>query len=329
MADKIHADARLTFDQAVRDSQAFANGLLELLGNDCSTRDLGTDSFGQRARMSSKVVLIALPNCVQYATVLFGTWKAGYTASLAGAAQTADELAWVLELARPAVVITTTNQQQTLQAAIRKQSGATQVKPRCLFVDVAADSYCGRPVHDEGDISDDDWKVLLRESDQELSAPNLCDADAAVILWSSGTSGRSKGVVLSHRALIASLVGLWHSDLQYGSEERWLAFVPFGHIMGLVTIFLLAPCCAATVHMLQPFNPYAMVDAVEKYQITAFNMAPPVASFLAKDPSLSRRQFISVKSVLSGGAPCPKEIIDAVYSKLGLRIRLVRSLEVV
>lgn len=145
---------------------------------------------------------------------------------------------------------------------------------------------------------------------------------AAAILWSSGTSGRPKGIVMTHQAFIASLISLWHVTPTFSAGEHWIGVVPFYHIFGLVNILLLAPCCGATIFTLQKFEPQLFLTAIPRHGITCLHMAPPLALLLAKNATLKAPDFASVRNALCGGAPVAWEIIDAVHTRLGVQIRL-------
>jgi acyl-CoA synthetase (AMP-forming)/AMP-acid ligase II len=181
-----------------------------------------------------------------------------------------------------------------------------------------------------------DWRNLLSPVPLQSSFPltgTSSTTRTAVILWSSGTSGRSKGVLLSHHALNYSTAALWHdADFYLGRQQHWLGYVPFYHVFGLCNSLLLAVCAGATVYVMPAFNLDLVLAAVPKRKITYFHMAPPVAVMLAKSPAVEpfakrdtvtgRNAFASVVAGVTGGAPLGHEVVVEVYRRLGFRIRL-------
>ncbi|EPQ31953.1 uncharacterized protein PFL1_00152 [Pseudozyma flocculosa PF-1] len=155
---------------------------------------------------------------------------------------------------------------------------------------------------------------------------------AALMLWSSGTTGQSKGVLLSHRNCVANTQALWHYNMHfkgisrgdYGGGERWLALAPWCHVLGLCTLLLPAIALGATLVI--PANPRfdlpTYLRTITKYRITFAHIAPAVAVALkttpALDPSSPVSQGIDVSSIsgfMTGGAPTSSEIIRIVHER--------------
>ena len=277
------------------------------------------------------MVLIQLPNCLAFTTVTLGTFASGLTASLVSPVLTSRELAWVLQNCRPGAIVTAKGCLGAMQEALSSQDDQAYFKSVPLFtVDVAKDLF---PTQLKG--SDErDWKKLLNPPSTALKQPSQFSAPsrAAVILWSSGTSGRSKGVLLSHHALNFAVGSLWHdADYYKGQQQRWIGFVPFYHVYGLLNLFLLAIPSGSTVYMMPSFNLDQMLGAISKRKITYLHMAPPVAVMLAKSPVLEpyvrrdargQNAFSSVVAGVTGGAPLGHDVVAQVYSRLGFRVRL-------
>lgn len=229
-----------------------------------------------------------------------------------------------------------------MQGAIQKQNDANLFKDVPMFVvDIVNDSY---PLPKPSNIAhstsarEQDWKNLLvptSEPPQSVSpfSPESAHKRTGVILWSSGTSGRSKGVLLSHHALNFSTASLWHDgDFFLGQPQRWLGYVPFYHVFGLCNVLLLAICTGSTVYTMSAFNLEAVLTAIPKHQITYLHMAPPVAVMLAKaaivepfarrDEETGRNAFSSVVGAVTGGAPLGHDVVVQVHRRAGFRVRL-------
>lgn len=222
-----------------------------------------------------------------------------------------------------------------MQEAMKGQKDAAYFASVPIFTyDAASDVY---PLSLPTAVpSKTDWRSLLSQAPLPSSFPLTGTSAAtrtAVILWSSGTSGRSKGVLLSHHALNYSTAAIWHdADFYLGRQQHWLGYVPFYHVFGLCNSLLLAVCTGSTMYVMPSFNLDVVLAAVPKRTITYFHMAPPVAVMLAKSPAVEpyakrhpitgQNAFSSVVAGVTGGAPLGHEVVVEVYRRLGFRIRL-------
>ncbi|KAI6785264.1 4-coumarate--CoA ligase-like protein [Emericellopsis cladophorae] len=277
------------------------------------------------------IVLVQLPNCLPFATIVLGALAAGLTTTLVSPSLTDKELAWVLQSSRPHIIVTATGCVPAMQHALDQQQDQSFARSVPVYtVNVGQDPYPALPPQP----SPQDWTRLLAKSQAAIKQPRQFDAAAraAIILWSSGTSGRSKGVMLSHHALTFSTASIWHdADFYRAQRERWLGFVPFFHVYGLLNLFLVAIPTGSTVYTMASFNPDQMLAAIPKRQITYLHMAPPIAVFLAKSPMVEpyakrdaegRNKFSSLVAGVTGGAPLGHDVVAQVHARLGFRIRL-------
>ncbi|KAF7563292.1 hypothetical protein G7046_g820 [Stylonectria norvegica] len=328
------SDRALTYSQLRNDALAFAAGL-QALGLDAEDlQTLPPTPTCVRPEVAP-VVLIQLPNCLPFATAFMGTLASGLTSTLISPALKTKEIAWVLQNARPRVIITAKPFMEAMQQALLAQDDQAYFSRIPVYsVDLAGDTY---PLpHDE--VSVEDWRALLLTATPRSVhtasrfSPEQALTRTAVILWSSGTSGRSKGVLLSHHALNFSAASLWHDADFYGRQpQRWLGYVPFFHVFGLTNAFLLAVSTGSTVYTMPTFKLDAVLAAIPERKITYLHMAPPVAVILAKSPAVEpfasrdssgRNAFDSVVGGVTGGAPLGHEIVAQVYRRLGFLVRM-------
>ncbi|KAK3396257.1 acetyl-CoA synthetase-like protein [Sordaria brevicollis] len=343
------SDRKLTFGQIRSDALALASGLLNLGLNPNEITKLPPTPTCPQGPEIAPVVLIQLPNSLAFAPVLLGTLAAGLTATLVSPALTSDEVAWILQNSRPRVIITAKACLSAMREALKKQ----EPRDRAFFdsvpiytFDAAKDHYpsvsSSPPSTSSKTQKTQDWKVLLHSSRSTVTPSTLTPsastpARTAVILWSSGTSGRSKGVLLSHHALNFSGAHLWHDAGDYHSsagvrQQRWLGYVPFYHVFGLCNIVLLAVMTGSTVFVMPQFSLDGMLAAIPKRKVTYLHMAPPIAVMLAKapqvekyakrNPKTGKNGFSSVVAAVTGGAPLGHEVVVEVYKRCGFRVRL-------
>ncbi|KAL2022982.1 hypothetical protein VTK56DRAFT_4197 [Thermocarpiscus australiensis] len=328
-------DRKLTFGQISQDALAVAAGLLRLGLDPNDILKLPPTPSCPQGPEIAPVVLIQLPNCLPFAPIILGAFASGLTATLVSPALTSDEIAWILQNARPRAIITAIACLPAMKGALQKLQDRAFFSAVPIFtVDAASDPY-PEPHHPSSSLArEKDWRSLLLSPSSSSSPsststttifpPSSATSRTAVILWSSGTSGRSKGVLLSHHALNFSVASLWHDADYYphAHRQRWLGYVPFYHVFGLCNVFLLALATGATVYTMPSFNLDAVLAAIPARGVTYLHMAPPVAVMLAKAPGVERGAFRTVVGAVTGGAPLGHEVVVAVYRRCGFRVRL-------
>ncbi|KAJ4298368.1 hypothetical protein N0V88_003398 [Collariella sp. IMI 366227] len=251
------SNRKLTFGQLSKDSLAFAAGLLRLGLNPNDIVKLPPTPSCLAGPEIAPVVLIQLPNCLPFAPILYGTFASGMTATLVSPALTSDEIAWILQNARPRAIITATTCLPAMKSALAQQTDTA------FF--------------------------------------------STIPIFTPSSSGRSKGVLLSHHALNFSLASLWHDADYYGAkpqQQHWLGYVPFYHVFGLCNVFMLAVVTGATVYTMSGFHLETVLKAVRDRRVTYLHMAPPVAVMLAKakvvEPYAKNGAFGSVVAGVTG-----------------------------
>lgn len=145
--------------------------------------------------------------------------------------------------------------------------------------------------------------------------------DVAVLPYSSGTSGIPKGVMLSHRNIVANLVQSAAGSKMLSDADRVIAVLPFFHIYGMTVILAGALSQGATVVSLPRFELETFLRTVQEHRITYANVVPPIVLALAKQPVVASYDLSSLGTVFSGAAPLGEELANACSGRLGVRVR--------
>src|SRR5690606_24251913 len=124
----------------------------------------------------------------------------------------------------------------------------------------------------------------------------------AVLPYSSGTTGRPKGVMLTHRNLVAN-VSQCSSTISLTGEDRVLAVLPFFHIYGMTVLLNFALRQRAALVTMPKFDLGEFLRIAEEHRTSWLFIAPPIAVALAKHPLVDEHDLSAVKVIFSGAAP--------------------------
>ncbi|GAB4834804.1 hypothetical protein Ancab_033072 [Ancistrocladus abbreviatus] len=157
---------------------------------------------------------------------------------------------------------------------------------------------------------------LISNNPKTISRARISQDDVAAIMNSSGTSGRSKGVLLTHRNFIA-MVELFvrFEASQYKGEISWenvyLAVVPMFHIYGLALYVMGLFSLGTTIVVMRKFGINEAVKAIDRYKVTHFPLVPPILTALTrKAKSVGGISLRSLKQVSCGATTTSKSAID-------------------
>lgn len=153
----------------------------------------------------------------------------------------------------------------------------------------------------------------LIESTLETPLPAVLQSDAAAILYSSGTTGASKGAVLTHRNFMASALMMTSDQEEYDELKNvFLCFLPMFHIFGLSALVYAQLQRGNTVVVMARYEMNAMLKAIEKYKVTHLFVVPPVVVELIKKKETAKEYNTStLREILSGAAPLGKDVIES------------------
>lgn len=164
-----------------------------------------------------------------------------------------------------------------------------------------------------------DFRTLLQAHPSDFRPEAVEPDDMAVLIYSGGTTGVAKGIMLSHYNFVANAhqVRAWG---QLAETERLLAVLPFFHGFGM-SVTMNAPVLAGGEIVMMPrFNARDVVKAIQKYKPTFFIGVPTMFVAFSNLPDIHRYDLSSLKGIFVGAAPLTRAIKDDFEAKTGGRM---------
>ncbi|HEX5587030.1 MAG TPA: 4-coumarate--CoA ligase family protein [Acidimicrobiia bacterium] len=244
------------------------------------------------------VLAVMAPNCPEYAIVFLGVAYAGGTITTVNPSYTEREVRHQLDDAQPSLMIVTSAFVDTARAAA--EGGSVR---EFFLLDDAEGAPCFTELY--GDA---------------LAAPVEVPLDAPVAIpYSSGTTGLSKGVVLTHRNLVVNVLQTV-PPLDLVADDVVIAVLPFFHIYGMQVIMNVTFAVGGTIVTMPRFDLEGFLRAHQEHGITRSYVAPPIAVQLAKQPMVDDFDLSAVKQVFSGAAPLSAEVQQEIEARLGCKV---------
>ena len=153
------------------------------------------------------------------------------------------------------------------------------------------------------------------------------EENTAVIIFTSGTSGQPKAVVLSHRAILARLQMTLHvtrklpHQVDESARDVTLITGPLFHVGGMQTLLRAVIVGDTLVLSRGRYDPADVLESIERHKVNRWNAVPTMVSRLLDHPDVSRRDVSSLKSISIGGAPVHKELMQRIRELPGERGR--------
>ncbi|MFD3563138.1 AMP-binding protein [Streptomyces sp. NPDC058686] len=141
----------------------------------------------------------------------------------------------------------------------------------------------------------------------------------AVLPYSSGTTGNPKGVMLTHRNLVANAAQLRPLS-GMGPEDVVLAVLPFFHIYGMTTFLNVALHSRSQVVTVVRFDLQEFLECIQRYRVTYLFIVPPIAMALAKHPLVDAYDLSSLRMIVSAAAPLDRKLGEGVEERLGVPV---------
>jgi acyl-CoA synthetase (AMP-forming)/AMP-acid ligase II len=258
---------------------------------------LAAGGLAARGLQKGEVLAIYCPNLPEYAVAYYGVQLAGGVNTTINPLYTVDELAFQLNDAGASYLL-------TIPAFVDKAiQAAGKSGVREIFV--LGEAEGATP-----------FAELLRPGPEPPEVAIDPRSDLAALPYSSGTTGLPKGVMLTHRNLVANLCQCL-PVLAAGEQDVVISVMPFFHIYGQVVLMAVGLWQGSTLVTMPRFDLEQFLTLMQDHRVTRAFIVPPIALALAKHPLVDRFDLSSLKSIVSGAAPLSVELEEACGKRLG------------
>lgn len=257
------------------------------------------------------VLNVFAPNDIDFAPIVYGVFFAGGIVSPANPAYSVDELSFQLTNSGSKAIVTTVD---FLSTALKAAKKSNIPEDRVILLGSKKDP--SHKVKHWTNIRKTSGAIRYRRRKVDP------DADLAFLVYSSGTTGLPKGVMLSHRNIVADVlmiqgcVGKWYAT----GEDKILGVLPFFHIYGLTGLVHQPLHRGIELVVMPAFNLEVFLKAIQTHKITFVYVAPPVIVRLSRDPVVDDYDLSSLKMITSGAAPLTRELVDTVHKRLKVKV---------
>ncbi|EXX58359.1 uncharacterized protein OCT59_018078 [Rhizophagus irregularis] len=273
-----NTDKKLTFGQLKTNSKKLAFGLINKIG------------FKR-----GDVLAIYSPNHIDYPVVIFGAIAAGGIVTPVNPEYTSEEFAFQLKDSGASVIIC---HPDYLEKAIKAAKVANIPESKILLFD-------------ENEINDF-LPFLSLLSDQEINpveyTPEEVKSTTAYLCYSSGTTGKNKGVETTHYNMVSNLSQLDVFEDQINHENVYIGTLPSFHIYGLTLFIHFVILKGASCVLLRKFELEKFCRAIQDYKVNIAPIVPPIVLLLVNNPIARKYDLSSLKLAISAAAPLSKDL---------------------
>ncbi|WP_264757823.1 AMP-binding protein [Neobacillus dielmonensis] len=247
---------------------------------------------------------IMLPNCLEYIVSFFAVQRLGGTVVQVNPLYTPRELQYILEDSETNWLVCNRFQIQKIE----------QIGYKDKLTSIIAEGKL---------VESDSLQAWIEKGKNPPPAIDMdVKEDIAILQYTGGTTGRPKGVMITHYNVISNLYQNKESSVGVASEGSWhrnIGIAPMFHAMGL-TGMMTNIFRGGTFYTISKFDLNVVVEAIRNFQPTSFSGSPTMFIALLNHPNLSQDDLKSIKACSSGSAPLSVEVMKSFEDKTGAPI---------
>jgi long-chain acyl-CoA synthetase len=273
------------------------------------TRQVAEALYQSGVRKGDRVGIM-LPNCPHFVTAFYGVLRRGAVVVQVNPLYTEREIDYVLQDSGAEVMFVYAD----LYSRVRQMAGYENLK-KVIVVSFAPSSLelAGNAIL---------WEDFLRSGSPVPDEPINPEEDVAVLQYTGGTTGRSKGAMLTHRNLVANVqqINAHGSEQPLTEGDKILTVIPLFHVYGMTCAMNLGVLTATNVILLPRFDVREVLEMIKEHQPTYFPGVPTMYVALNSYPGAERYGIDAIRICNSGSAPLPVELMHSFEKKTGAKM---------
>jgi long-chain acyl-CoA synthetase len=264
---------------------------------------------------------VFFPNHPDFIASFFAVVQAGATVVPINPLLKADEIAHILSDSEAKGVIVHEQLCAELEASLPRLSELDVIFTLSYKGDRKIESTSGKYV-----VALDRQAFSTVESEATNAARQIADHGVrisqdhlAVLVYTSGTTGKPKGAMLTHGNLVAA-IEMKRAILDFTSSDRILAVLPLCHIYGLTVVMLGMVSQGGGMVIVEKFDPVAVLNTIQNRRVTVIPAVPAMYQFLSLELEKNSYDLSSLRYGLCGAAPLEAELLTRLDDQLGVPV---------
>jgi long-chain acyl-CoA synthetase len=269
-----------------------------------------TSALQQNQIQKGDRVALMLPNCPQYVISYYGTLGAGGIVTQVNPMSVERELEYILTDSGAETIVV----MDALYPRVKSVQPRTNLK-NIIVVSLQPSGQDFTP--------DRSFETFLAEGNGKVTEIAIeMEHDVAVLQYTGGTTGRSKGAMLTHKNIVANVLQSYEffiHEFEFG-KERCLTVIPLFHVFGMTACMNLSIFTGAESILLPRFDLEEVLNTIKNEQPTTFPGVPTMYVAITNHPRAEEYGINCIRTCNSGSAPMPVELLREFERKTGAKI---------
>lgn len=257
-----------------------------------------------------------LGNSPHFLISLYATMRIGATSVPINPIYSPDEISYIIKNSAAKAIIAL----DALLPLVEKASGLFTSVEHYIICETQPETtakLAALPDELKGKVKS--FTFLLSTTNPDVKSVEVLEDDTAIILYTSGTTGKPKGAMLTHKNIYSNARDV-AEYLNINTEDRVITTLPVFHVFALTVVVNAPLLMGATLLLVPRFSPQEIFEVAKEHKATVFAGVPTMYNFLYQYPEGNVEDFSTIRLAISGGSSLPVALLHNFENKFNLRI---------